>query len=423
MNQVKIPLTTTQHLTHQIILALEINILQSLPIKSVRQNHTPNLEQLQMMEVFRQMVNHCIRIGLKYDRYTLKRLSSLAYPQLSKYQIQSKYKLTAISQACARLVQMKKNIKKGMIPRLPFVRKPYLVSCYGFKINKMLLSFPIRNREFTNVLLNNYTVRILSEPSLRVRSFSITPNSLSLSIQKMVMPMPTEQTIGIDRNLRNVTLGNEQKIIQVNTSELLKIKENYNYVKSTFKRNDHRIRKKITGRLGIRQARRIQQRIHKISKAIVEHAKKQKAVIVLENLQGIRKLYRRGNGQGNTYRRKLNSWSFYELQRQIQYKAEWQGIQTKYIDPKCTSTCCPRCGGRLQADRHRRRDLWCGNCERWRDRDIVAALNISHKGLVRFANPQGDTYEAMNRNLVSDLHQDPVILRVDVSKLKSGDFM
>lgn len=234
-------------------------MLPTLPIKSVRQIHTPNSEQLHMMETFRQMVNHCIRIGLEHDRHTLKRLSPLAYHQLSGYHIQSKYKLTAISQACGRLAQMRRDIKRGKRPRTPFVRKPYLVSCYGFKINGMLLSFPIRNREFASILLNGHTARMLADTSLRPRSFTITPTSLSVSVQKNVEQVQTEKTIGIDRNLRNVTFGNDEAVIQVNTSQMLKIKENYSYIKSTFRRNDHRIGKKIAGKLGVRQANRIRQ--------------------------------------------------------------------------------------------------------------------------------------------------------------------
>jgi len=339
-----------------------------LPVKSVRQNFDPNSELLSMMETFRQMVNRCIMIGLENNCSTLKKLSILAYHKLQDYNIMSYYKLTAISQACGRLAQMKRDIKKGRKPRSPFVQKPYLVSCYRFKINGILLSFPVRNREFENILLNDHVARILSEPSIIPRSFTITPQSLSISIAKDMELITTESTIGIDRNLRNVTFGNDKKIIQVNTSDLLKIKENYAHVKSTVQRNDHRIRKKVYGKLGKRQTERIKQRLHVISKNLVKYAKEHKAAIIFEDLKGIRKLYRKGNGQGNRYRRKLNSWSFYELERQVSYKAAWDGIPFCKIDPRRTSTLCPACGGKLQGDRQKRRDLWCGNCKRWRER-------------------------------------------------------
>jgi putative transposase len=365
-----------------------------------------------MMETFRQMVNHCIRIGLENNCSTLKRLSSLTYCTLQDYDIMSYYKLTAISQACGRLSQMKRDIKKGRNPKSPFVQKLYLVSCYGFKINGMLLSFPVHNREFTNILLNDHVAKILSDQSVTPRSFTMTPQSLSISIAKDVEPIQTESAIGVDRNLRNITFGNGKEIIQVNTSEMLKIKENYSHVRSTCTRNDHRIRKKVYGKLGKRQTDRIRQRIHRMSKSIVNYAKKNKAAIIFEDLNGIRKLYRKGNGQGNKFRRKLNSWSHYELERQTSYKAAWDGVPFYKIDPRCTSTLCPACGGRLQGDRQRHRDLWCGSCRRWRDRDVVAAMNIACKGLHRFCNPQGDAGEAMRGNL-----EEPAILRVDVSKL------
>ncbi|MDE1814896.1 MAG: hypothetical protein KGI05_09585, partial [Thaumarchaeota archaeon] len=135
------------------------------------------------METFRQMVNDCIRIGLENNVSNLKNLSVLCYHKLSVYaEIQTKYRLTVISQAAGRLSQMKRDIKKGKKPRSPYIHKPFLVSCYGFKVNGMLLTFPIRNREFTNIILNKYTADIVSDKSIKIRSFVITPTSLSLSI-------------------------------------------------------------------------------------------------------------------------------------------------------------------------------------------------------------------------------------------------
>ncbi len=369
------------------------------------------------MEVFRQMMNHCIRIGLENNCSTLKGLSILSYHKLKHYNVLSYYKLNAISQACGRLAQRKKDIKKGRNPKPPYVQKPFLVSCYGFKINGMLLSFPIKNREFTNILLNSYVTKAISDESIKVRSFTMTPTSISISIQKEIKNFIPQKTIGIDRNLRNVTFGNSEKVILVNTAELLKIKENYTYIKSTFRRDDHRISKKIAGKFGIRQTRRIQQRIHKISKVLVQCAKKQKVMIVFEDLKGIRKLYRKGNGQGKKFRRKLNSVSNFEIERQVTYKADWEGVPVCFENPRGTSQCCPRCGGRLQEDRLRRRDVWCSICKRWQDRDVVAAMNISYKGLARLTNPQGDANEAMRGNPNSDSYQEPVILRVDASKI------
>ncbi|MHB8545398.1 MAG: hypothetical protein ACYDAJ_01355 [Nitrosotalea sp.] len=56
----------------------------------------------------------------------------------------------------------------------------------------------------------------------------------------------------------------------------------------------------------------------------------------------------------------------------------------------------------------------CSSCKKSMDRDIVAAMNISYKGLQKFCNPSGLSEKAMKRNLDYVM---PIILRVDGSKL------
>ena len=114
------------------------------------------------------------------------------------------------------------------------------------------------------------------------------------------------------------------------------------------------------------------------------------------------------------YQTVITSWSFYELQRRIIYKAEWNGIPVKYVDPKCTSKLCPVCGDRLQEDRQNRRKLLRINCGRKMDRDVVASMNIVHKGWSRFCHPGGLPDEAMRVNMDNLA---PLILGVDGSKL------
>lgn len=387
------------------------------------QTTSPNPDLLNMMEIFRNMINHCIRISIENNNCSnLKKLSQLAYHELNKYDVMSSYKLNAISQACGRISQMKRSIRRGIKTRTPYVRKPYLINCYGFKINGKLLTIQYKPRQPINILLNDYTVEVLSsddDTSLKIRSFTLTRNSLSICYSREVKEIQCANTIGIDRNLRNVTVGNSNKVTFYKTAKLLNITENTSHVRSTFKRNDARIRKKLSSKLGTRQKNRTRQLIHKISKDIVQNAVQTKSMIVFENLKGIRKLYRKGNGQGRKYRRRLNGWSFYELQRQVQYKAVWEGIPVRFVDPRCTSKLCPRCGKRLQEDRANRRKLWCSNCMQLMDRDVVAAMNIAYKGWLWHIHPRGDTGEAMVQEPDSDFlkKKEAVILKVDVSKL------
>jgi len=390
-----------------------------IAIKSIKQYYETNQELLTLMETFRQMVNECIRIGLKNNICNLKKLSSLHYKDLKYYNIQAKYKLTAMSQACGRISQMKYAIKQGKTPKSPYIQKPFLVSYYGFKINGRLLSIPIKNQEtnpqksiYVNIILNPHTQKILTNKSLKVKSFVITPQHINLCIQKKVEAIKYETAIGIDRNLRNVTIANNTKIIQYDMSNLPKIKQRFNKVLSSFKRNDHRIMQRIYSKLSRRKSRRTKQFLNRISKDIIQRARESKSIIILENLKGIRKLYKKGNGQGRNYRGIMNDWQFYELQRQIQYKANWEGIPVEFIDPKGTSQLCPICGFKVQEDKFQHRQLWCSNCKKSMDRDVLASLNISYKGWLRFIHPSCDAIEAMKGNL-----ETPVILRVDASKL------
>ncbi|MDE1827252.1 MAG: transposase [Thaumarchaeota archaeon] len=385
----------------------------SYAVKSIKQRYHPTQETLSMMMIFREMVNKAIAIGLENGTSNMKRLSLLSYNKLAQYDIPSYYKLNAISQAAARLAHMKQDIRKGRMVKSPLVRKPYITTCYGFKVNGMLLSIPAR-REHILVPLNNHTVSRLSEEGIQTRSFTVTPQSISISIRKVVQEIMPKSVIGIDRNLRNVTISTSEGTVMYRTEKMLSIKENMQHVRSAFRRNDRRVKTNFFMQQSNRQSRRIQQYLHKISKDIVQKAKETRSAIVLEDIKGIRRLYRKGNGQGNKFRRRLNSWSFYELQRQIQYKAAWGGIPVQFVDPRCTSKLCPICGHRVQEDGQNRRKLLCNNCGRSMDRDVVASMNIAHKGWSRFCHPRGLPDEAMKGN--ADNLQ-PLILRVDGSKL------
>src|SRR2546422_5094839 len=176
-------------------------------------------------------------------------------------------------------------------------------------------------------------------------------------------------------------------------------------------RNDSRFRTRVFSKYGQRQRNRVQPLLHNVSKRIVEEAKTRRYGIVMERLTGIRRLYRKGNFQVRSYRARMNGWSFGELQRQIEYKARWEGVKVVYVPARNTSKWCSICGYKTLESTKRR--LWCPNCGTILDRDENAARNIAAGGL-RFSH-NGPPGEAMVEE--REPENATLILKVDGGKL------
>lgn len=367
--------------------------------KSVQQRFNPSDMLLGLMRDFKAMTNICIEIGLRSDASTLKRLSLLSYRELEAFNIPSYYKLCAISKAAGILAARKKSIRRGYKTTKPYLKKLMLTTCYGFKVADGELLVPVGSRRFEEIPLNSHTTRILSTPSIKVDSFTLTEQSLALSISREVEEIvELAGAVGVDRNLDNVTVGNGQSVTQYDLSNVVRIGETTRSITCSFKRNDVRIRRRITTKYGTRRKRRVQQLLHIVSKQVVESALKNRQGIVFEDIHDIRSLYRRWNGQTRSYRSRMNSWPFHEFKRQVEYKAAWVGVPVITLSKSetgGTSRICPKCGERLQSSKQLRRKLWCQRCRELFDRDVVAAVNIARRGRLRFDRSKGGAVEAM----------------------------
>lgn len=347
-------------------------------VKSVKQNYVPTPEILILLDEFRKMVNDCVRIGLAENVTSMKALSKKAYHQLARYNVPTCYRLTAISNGTGILRNYRKTLKTHPQCNKPYAKKLMLTDCYSFRIEQGKLRLQIRSMQYIYIPLNLHTLSVIS--GYTVRSVNLTARNMSLAFSKEIATIEPTGLIGLDRNLDNATtatLNGETKIYDL--SDATRTKAIYREVKSHFKRNDARIQKRIFGKYGVKQCNRVNQRLHIVSKAIVEQAKKERLGIVMENLKGIRKLYRKGNGQGKEYRSRLNSWSFYELQRQIECKAKWCGIPVSYVQAAKTSSVCSTCGSSITECTERK--VYCHKCNKIMDRDENAALNIVRQGL------------------------------------------
>jgi putative transposase len=400
-------------------------------LKSVRQSFCPSDDLIRAMESFRRITNECIRIGIETNVSSMKELSSRFYLKLREDftfdNLPSRYYLTAISKAAGILSARKKSMKRGIPTKDPYLRKLILISCYSFKVTKYgFLQFYIAPKKKVSIQLNKHTLECIFNAKVQneVRSFTISGESLSLSIRKKIEEayIPS-RFVGIDRNASNVTYGDSTEAFQFDLKKVEEIARTTRQIIRSFKRNDFRIRSELYSKYGRRRTNRAKQVLHRVSKEIVKDSKQSKAALVFENITGLRNLYRKGNFQGRNFRARMNSVPWYEIKRQIEYKAAWDSIPVLQLtkdETRGTSKVCPACGERLQEDRYskvHKRELWCSKCGKWCDRDIIAVTNISRRGWLRFRQSKGEAGEAMVQEPTG---RTMAILKVDASKFSNN---
>jgi len=355
-----------------------------LALKSVTQPYSPSPLIKDLMKRYIDAVNLCIDIAIEKNITSRNSLSNETYKIISEYNLPSYYYVEIINKAIALVKTYRKRLRKGQKASKPRVSKLMLSSYYGFKIDGEYLFIPIPNKKYRNsyekIELNNYVRGKIS--NVEVRSFTISEERLSLTIGKEVSLIECNNTVGIDRNIRNITVGNEYHYKRYDTSEVVKIKNRYRKKESHFKRNDRRIKKKIEEKYGRRSSNRVNQILHKISKDIVMDAIKNNEAIVLENIKGIRNITKKGDYKGKDYRFLFNNaFPYGKLGFQIKYKCAWEGlpvIELSREDTRNTSRTCSVCGSLTRIEHGR--ILHCDKCGLTIDRDINASINISKRG-------------------------------------------
>lgn len=140
--------------------------------------------------------------------------------------------------------------------------------------------------------------------------------------------------------------------------------------------------------IGQRENRWMQNINHCVSKALVENNPKH-TLFVLEDLTGIRNATERVK----TKNRYVSvSWSFYDLEQKLIYKAEQNQSTVIKVDPHYTSQCCPICGHIEKANRNKRKHLFtCKNCGYQSNDDRIGAMNLYRMGIEYLVESQTST--------------------------------
>lgn len=196
-----------------------------------------------------------------------------------------------------------------------------------------------------------------------------------------------EHVVGIDQGLRFIaTVYDEAGSTNfINSKEIMKKRESFQKVRSELQSKGTKTAKRALKRISGRENRWMTDINHQLSKTLVEKYGKG-TLFVVEDLTGVSFDEKNLSNRSDEERKQLRSWSFYQLEQFIEYKAQANGSKMIKVEPAYTSQRCPVCG-RIYKENHKHRthEYICDKCGYRSNDDRVGAMNIQQMGLMYIA--------------------------------------
>lgn len=183
-------------------------------------------------------------------------------------------------------------------------------------------------------------------------------------------PIAPDAYLGVDMGLVNIASDSDGN--QHSGAHLLSLRRRRRRQRRRLQSKQTRSARRVLKRLSGKEQRFASYHNHVISKQIVTLAKRTARGIALESLKGIRARVRLRRKQ----RADLHSWSFFQLQSYIAYKAKLHGVPVVMIDPRYTSQRCSCCGHVAKANRPDQATFQCVDCGFAANADTNAAKNL-----------------------------------------------
>ena len=186
--------------------------------------------------------------------------------------------------------------------------------------------------------------------------------------------------VGVDRGINFVvaTYNSKHKSSFVSGKAIKQKRAAYSQLRKELQMRQTPSARRRLKAIGQRENRWMQDVNHCVSKALVESNPKH-TLFVLEDLSGIRNAIERVR----TKDRYISvSWSFYDLEQKLIYKAKQNQSTVIKVNPRYTSQCCPMCGHIEKANRNKRLHLFtCKNCGYKSNDDRIGAINLYRMGI------------------------------------------
>jgi len=345
-------------------------------------------ELLGLIERYRDALNYSIGVIIENKALSLSKAHRLLYSTLKeRFNLPSRIAQDCYREALAIAKSWLKNPNKGSIPT---AKTPRVWLTHGY-------SYRIRD---------GY-VEVLGGLKLKVigwdRRFDDHPNrearlvfkggKFILYISKHI-PKPDKYAprgvLAVDVNERLVVAGNSVLEYRFETAveralHYRKLAERLQKKYSSARCNAWLRRSGVRERIRYfhRKARNIvDDWVKKTSHKITVLAKQGQYAVAREDLTGLIENLRK---LPKDHRVALMILSYRKLELWIDWQCEKHGVPVVAVEPRGTSTACPKCNSKMRKNGYRA--LKCEKCGLEADRDTIAVLNIERKALARWGGP------------------------------------
>lgn len=189
-----------------------------------------------------------------------------------------------------------------------------------------------------------------------------------------------QNIVGVDRGINFIvaTYDSKHQSKFISGRFIKRKRANYVAVRRSLQRRKTRSARRRMKLLGQRENRWMQDVNHVVSKALVEQ-NPTRTMFVLEDLTGIRAVTEKVHHK----RRYVSvSWSFYDLEQKLMYKAARRGSKVIKVPAAYTSQTCPKCGHVEKSNRDKKKHRFCCKACGYRSNDDrVAAMNLYRMGI------------------------------------------
>lgn len=186
--------------------------------------------------------------------------------------------------------------------------------------------------------------------------------------------------VGVDRGIRFIatTYDSNGKTTFYDGNDIKQKRGHYKALRKQLQQVHTPSSRRRLKAIGQRENRWMQDVNHCISKALVT-SNPQGTLFVLEDLTGVRAATEKVMVK-NRY--VSVSWSYYDLEQKLTYKALKNHQLVEKVNPAYTSQTCPKCGHTEKSNRDKHNHLfYCKNCGYKSNDDRIGAMNLYRMGI------------------------------------------